>query len=549
MITVNDTLNLTDTYHKTTLGPFFLQNMFLIMALIFIVFFVILLLNLRNIREQLPRVDKRTLMALIIIFLVGFTLRNSQYIYGYGVDGIHYTESARTWLHTGAFMKGCAFGDLDSCRCYVEVLFPAGFPFIILLLYMAFGVNSLLVMILNGIISSLAIILTFFIARMLFNRNDIGLYSAVVFSVIPIDVFIAGTAAVRTVSLFFMGLTTLFLLMSLERDRLSSWMLVAITFSMSIYIRQENSILLIPLICLFLTRYKGTVKGFIKSDRFLFPAILLIITQIPVQHWILFVGGFGNNMPDFSLSYLPYHLPVMFSGLFVPSYEAAIFSPIPTMLFLFSAIFIFKRKGEVAFLWLWFISLFMLYALYFQCSAIVCGEHIRYMSSLSISYSILAGLSLFWITKRIRIRWEYLLPLAFVTLFLTSGLAIPTTIFQDARLLEPRLGDQLSAIAKIPAECTVIIPNYMATGSDVLEDRRKWVDLDLLLLFNGELALSEMRDAECLVLVCDPIVYETELNEQKKFITQHFDLDFYFEEGVVNVYNVTPKEGVAWKQL
>jgi hypothetical protein len=536
-----DAINITGIYHGTALGMFFLQNMFLIMSLTFIIFFLMLLLNLKDIRRQLSGIDRRTWAILLMILILGFALRNSSYMYGYGFDGIHYTESARTWLHTGIFMKGCAFGDLDSCRLYHQTLFPAGFPFMILLLYMAFGVNSLLPMALEGIISSLTIILVFLITRSLLNRNDIGLYSALVFSLIPVDVAIAGTGAVRPASLFFMGLTVLFFLTALGRNRLASWLLVAITLSLSIYMRQENSILLIPLLFLFMTRYKGDRLQFIRSGKFLLPAALFIATQIPVQHWILFMGGLGGSMPDFSLAYLPYHVPVMLGSLFLPQHGMATFNPTASLFFLLSAAFLFRReRREAAFLWIWFTILFMLYALYFHCPSLVCGDHIRYMHSMNIPYSILAGLSIFWIINHLRIKTGHGIALAFTLLFLTSGIEVPTTLFNDARLQEPRLGDQFIAISKTPPNCTIIIANYMAAGSDVLSEKRRWIDLDMVLADGGSPALAEMREAECLALICNSYINESPESEQNKFISQYLAMDFYFSQGdTAKAYNAT----------
>lgn len=544
MVAIVETLNCTGIYHETNLGLFFLQNMFIIMSVILFVFIIALVFNISDIRKHLSGIEKKTLIILFLILLFGFFLRNSEYMYGYGLDGIHYTESARTWLHTGMFMKGCAIGDMDSCRLYHQVLFPAGFPYMILLLYMSFGVNTLNVMAFTGIVSSLTIILVFYITRLLFEKDDIGLYSALVFSLIPVDILIAGTGAARSVSLFFMGLTVLFFLIALKNDKLLNWMLVSVTLSLSIYIRQENSLLLIPLSFFLIKKYRASIKGFITSSRFIISAALLGITQIPVQHFVLFSGGLSTHgIPEFSLSYIPLHLPMMLSGLFVPFNGVAIFSSVTTILFLSSAVFLFRKEIKNAgFLWVWFLSFFVLYILYFYCPTLLCGEHVRYMSSLSIPYSILAGFSVFWIAEHFKIKKEYCFVIAFLALFITSGIAMPTSLFRDSRLDEPRLGDQLSAIAGTPPECTVIIPiNYMATGSDVLDARRRWID-EMANSEYEDLALIEAKEAECMVFVYASGLNETLIAEKNRFISRHINLEFYFNQNTIDVYNATLKE-------
>jgi hypothetical protein len=541
MLVFNETLNIAGIYETSTLAPFFLQNMFVIMSLIFLAFFAVLALNLPDIRKQISGINRETLLALLLILAVGFCLRNADYMYGYGVDGIHYTESARIWLETGIFMKGCAIGEIGSCRLYSGVLFPAGFPFIILLLYSMFGVNSLAAMVFNGIFSSATILLVFFISKQLFKRDDVSLYSAMIFSLVPIDIFIGGSAAVRSISLFFTGLTVFFFLMATENKRMINWIMVSLAFSLSIFMRQENSILIIPLAMLFWFRCKQGAREFLFSSRFLIPLAFLIITQIPVQHFIIFSSGLSPpGMSDFSLSYLPLHFPILIQGLFLPANNLAIFSPIASILLFFSLIFLWRRdRRETAFLWLWFLSLFLLYSLYFFCPSLSCLEYPRYMSSLSVAYSILAGLSLSWISMRLKARIRHFLPASFVVLFLTSGLAIPITMFADARMNEQHLGDQLTAIEKSPPGCTVMIRNYMAAGSDVLSQRRRSIDIDLIMPGTRQLALQEMKDAECLVLVSRSVYDKTEISEQIPVIGEDLELELYFQQGDYNVYNAT----------
>jgi hypothetical protein len=535
---LNETINITGIYHKTAMGPLFLQNMHPIMLLIFLAFFIILVMNLGAIRQHISGIERRTWAALLLIFLLGFALRNSGYMYGFNLDGIHYTESARTWLHTGIFMKGCAFGDIDSCSLYHQALFPAGFPFMILVLYQAFGVNSLLPMALTGILGSITILLVFFISRELFNNDGAALCGALVFALIPLDIMISGTGAVRPVSLFFTGITVFFFLHALKRDTISSWLLVSITLSLTIYMRQENSVILIPFLLLFLMRYRKPTD-FIKSERFILPAALFVATQIPVQHWILFMGGLGPGIPDFSASYLPFHLPLMLMGLFFPYSGMGTFGFAATVLFLGSALFLLKGERGPAFLWVWFVSFFLLYALYFQCSSMVCGDHVRYLSSLSIPYSVLAGLSLYHIRPYLRIRMGHFLVIAALILFFTSGIPIPSSMFADARLQEPLLGDHITAISRTLPECTVITPNYMAAGSDLLGARRRWIDLEMVLVDGGRSALSEMEQAECMVLVYSSRINKSTESEQNTFIKENLVLEPYFTEGTAEVYNAS----------
>ncbi len=537
MLSISDVV-VTGHYTQTAMGGFLFENMFIIMTAIYAVFAFALLLNARDIRKYLSGIDRKTLIILLLIFLAGFLLRNIEYSFAHGFDSMHYPETARTWMATGLFMKGCAVGEISDCGFYLDVLFPAGFPYLIALLYTTFGVNTLNVMVMNGMIGSMSILVVFVIARKLFRKDSIALYSSLVFSLVPIDILIAPTTAVRTSSLFMIGLTIMFFLMAIDNGRLRNWFLVAMTLSLSIYFRQENSILLVPMFVLFMHRYRKSKREFLLSGRFILPLAILIATQIPVQHWILFMGGHSPpGMSDFSIDYFFMHLPWTASALFFPEWIGQLFSPLASMLFLFSIIFLAKKeKFNALFLWSWFLSFFVLYTSFFYCPTLDCPEYPRYMSALSMPYSILAGLSLHWMQKRFRMKREYLIPAAFILLLLTSGLSMPGGIFRDSRPDVPRTGLQIRAVSVTPPECTVLVNNYMATGSDILEHRRRWIDLDTIGFFDGVYAYNEASNATCLMLIEDDYLGVSDIEGKYGFVSDHLELEPYSNSTGFRIY-------------
>lgn len=523
-----ENITITGGYDSTALGAFFLENMFLIVMLIFLALVITFLFNVKHIKRNLSGINKTTWLTLSLIIMAGFALRNAQYEYGQTFDGIQYPTYAATWLDTGTYLKACFIGNLDDCGIYYGTLVPAGFPFIIILLYMAFGMSSMVVMVFTGIIGSVNILITFMIAYLLFKREDVGLYSAIVHAFLNLDILMAGTASLRPVSLFFMELSLLSFLLAMRDDRVRSWLFFALTLSFTVYVKQENSIILLPIGFLFFLNYKEG-KEFFSSTRFLIPAALFLISQIPVQHWIITNGGIPLGYPAFSASYMPRNLPHMMSILFWPAWgHCTLFSPAVSIIFFSSLLFLYndRYRPYIASLWIWVASLLMLYSSFFHHEGFV-----RFMTPTIMAYSLLAGLVIQRSASFFRIRLRYGLTLTSVLLLLTSGVAIPSTMFKDNRLDEPALKAWFDAIESTPPNCTIIMDS-LAVSSDALpENQRRWI-ITHDMGFYTNLILEELNGSECIMLI---------QRSEENTTNPYLNLLPYFEKGGIAVYKATLK--------
>ena len=531
------------------------QNILAFMSIHFALLLAFLLLNFKTIAKQFSKINRKVWIILLLIFLVGFCLRNAEYWYGTHSDAYAPLETAKFLVLEGKHVKACSVGRAGYCSSYQQVIQPAGFPFMISLFYIIFGINTLPVLILSAVLGSLSVILVFLICYLLFKRDEIALYASLVYALIPLDIFFSGTGFTRVISMFFIGCSVLVYLIALRKNNLSSWILFTLFLSFSIYIRQENYIL-IPLFFLGLFLFKYNIKNKDNIKKLLISAVIFVILQLHVFYWTNFVMAYvfahPLGLPLFSLTCLgeitPYFLNFLLglSGHFIPSY----YSLAATVLFIigiaFIPIFFFIKKNhttESSFVFLWFILFFLIYGSY--CMIFVEGYipgMARYMLQFHIPYSILAGYAFYVIrskVKRINKQASLALIPIFIILLLLS-LQLPTTLFKDARTDYD--SEYFSAIKNTPPNSTIITQMFMLVSSDVVEGNRKYIDPAVIVLRGTtKHTIRLLHESEEVYYIELPYCNDWPDHLGCKFIMENLDLEFAFSEGSLNVYRVLMK--------
>jgi len=375
--------------------------------------------NIKHLWQEIKKIDGKIWLLLLVIFLFGFYLRNSEYWLGTHTDGYVAQESAHLWVLYGQHVKACALGNHQDCKLFEQVLAPPGSPFIIALAHLIFGIHSLNASVISAILSSLTIILVFLIAYLIFKKEEIGLYAALVFSLIPLNIINSQTGEARPTGLFFVGLTILFYLLALKNNRFITWLLVAVALSYAIYVRQESYIL-VPLLLIFFVIFKWqSIKEFIKKIREkiidakpLFYAVFLgwifFILQIPVLRWLLYENPY-NTYPGggiFGLNYKTILIPA--KALLLHFFNL---SPVANMIFhynlLASIVFgaavlflIFTRKKEPIFILGLLLAYFFIYSLLFDGNIYgtgqITGDYFRRTLMFHLPYAIIAGFGFYY---------------------------------------------------------------------------------------------------------------------------------------------------------
>ena len=475
-------------------------------------------------------------------------------------------ESAHLWVLHGEFVKSCALGNHIDCKLFEQALAPPGFPFIIVLAHLIFGIHSLNASVISAILSSLTIILSFLIAYLVFKKEEVGLYAALVFSLIPLNIINSQTGESRPAGLFFAGLAFLFYILALKNNKLITWLAATVSLSYAIYVRQESYIL-VPFLVTFFIIYKWPEinlwwKLFFEKKpdtKIILWASLLgwlfFILQIPVLHWLLFNNPYnsyqGGSIGLFSLSFKTIMIPA--SAFFLQFFNFSSvaggiwhYDMIPSFIFwatVFLIIF-WQRKKEYFLPLVFFTAYYLIYSLLFDGNLygnnLLTYDYFRRSLMLHLPVAIVAGYGFYYFNpfKKRSLLIFNLLIVFLLIIFLNlnfgysfiskktitsfffdklnswqeiSSLYFPKSIFKDARatkegdasLMHP-FQAYWSAIEKIPNGCLVISSQNMMVTNDYLKNNeRKAVSINLIFDKSGDIFLEEFRENQCVVYIED----------------------------------------------
>jgi len=523
------------TYNDWLLDNFFLHNTLVVTGVLFLFFLAMLFLNRRELWQEI-KIEKKVAIILLFIFLLGFWLRNSKYSLGEHTDGWVYAESAKFIIAQGIYVKDCAIGNLQSCRLYEQVLAPPGYPFLISIAYMLFGINTIYACIISGILGSLTILLIFYITKKLFDEKT-GLISALIFALFPYDLLFAGSGHVRSTSLFFIALTIFFYLIAIEKDKIKNWVLLAATLSFAVYVRQENIVLLAPMVLgLFLFGYFTNAKHSKKPIefkaklffvKFLLPALVFVLTQLPVQRWV--TSGYLGVPSIFSIQSFFITTPRIIADFFITKNFYAkrirgfsmLYNPLVSICFFASIFFLLKgiKRKQQLFLSSIFIVYFLVVTSY-SPNVKQSYDYIRQSHPLVMPVAIISAFVLDEVNKRIIKRDLFFLFAIAAILALSSNLDFTPTLFNDARQsMPPTEALHFSATNSTPNNCTIITPLYLVPVSDAIpENRRRTVNY-WLIDFTKDLVNEEIAQSNC-VIFFDDTSYATLLAQNRQFFEE-----------------------------
>ncbi len=122
---------------------------------------------------------------------------------------------------------------------------PNGWPFLVSLLFQAFGVNEAYVFMLNNLIFSGSVLIVYLIVRRLTDRFFPALLGALVYAIIPHNLIWTNTAAAEPSAAFFGGLTALFLISYLRSEKKIHFYLFALTLPLACQMRPESGLIAI----------------------------------------------------------------------------------------------------------------------------------------------------------------------------------------------------------------------------------------------------------------------------------------------------------------
>ena len=214
----------------------------LINFLLIICFFII---NFKDIRNQLKDIKKYTWILLLAIFILAlfikiFAVPHTHRVY---FDEDIYLDMGKEILVRGQGSL-CNYGDSVGCHEYAFMKWPSGYPFLLAGSYLFFGIGEPVAFALVTLLGSLSTILIFLIAYLFSKKDNIALFSALLFSLIPVHIIWSASVASEPVYIFFTLFAVFCFALSFKSANWRIWALAIVVLAYAVQIRTEGVILL-----------------------------------------------------------------------------------------------------------------------------------------------------------------------------------------------------------------------------------------------------------------------------------------------------------------
>lgn len=510
--------------------PFFLFSQLALIIILTIYCF-------KSIRKEFGKIDRKVWFFLLLILIFGFYLRNNVYSHHHYEDGWEYHEIAK-YMATQFKFQGCYIGNLFDCKLSRVQVHPGGYSAIIAMSYWLFGIDSMHAIKISVLLSTLTILLVFLISYILFKSEDIAVLSALVFSLIPLNMKISSTSLSEPTSMFFLTLSFfLFLFSFRKKQELLILSLFAIVTSFAIQVRRENFILLPIYVLLYFI-----LKPKIQKDKFLIPTILyFLIFAIP--DFIFFIarieGFLGQTKdPAFSIDYL-IALVYPYARTF---FDPSSFLPLFSLCLVLSLAFIKKREIKILVIPLLVYSLvfvsFMQNPVLVRSGKLEAYQVLFYSLQIHPFYAILAAFGAYNIIGGPRKNKVMVISaIIFMSvLMMPKENMIHPLVPKDNRLNTNTFRTIYNISANTADECYILVHYYM-----VVQEESSNQNVFYNVMIKAGQGQNLIRRGECVIyLEIDDWNCKNEVfGPYCQYLNDNYNLDFSYQSGGIKVYNVT----------
>lgn len=227
------------------------------------------------------KTQRAELLLILFIFILALTLRLAyfkDYLNTYAYPVLSYSDGYSYYI----WAKDIASGDLLGNKAFMKWPFYAYF---LAFLFKIFGENIALVYMFQFILGAISCVLTYLIAKIMFNRA-VGVIAAVLFASYGMFIFYEGLLMYAGLSLFFNLLLFLFFLRLQASDRKVNFFLAGILLGVCT-ITQGNIIIFgILALLLILSKQKLKPKKLIYNFLVFFTGLLLVIGLVTLRNYI-----------------------------------------------------------------------------------------------------------------------------------------------------------------------------------------------------------------------------------------------------------------------
>ena len=444
---IQNIINLVNNYFRAAIPLFITAN--------FILLIILICLNRKELWEFFKKIRKRTWLVLVLIILLASFFRifiTPHQTIMFGDEG-WYMETAKNMLE-------------GNYEYFIRGIYKSiGWPFVIAISFFLFGVDNLVAHYASSVLGILTVFNVFCLALVIFKKENIALWSAFLFSLIPVHIAWSGSAETNVASLFFITLALFFSFLYFERkDNYLLWLsLVALAFACQMRI-ENYFLLLLFLLGLLIFKIKVFQKANLKttlSNLLLIGLVIILITPNLANtlhhhlsaNWNELTSQNQQYAPSWGISNLIYNSTRQASRFVNNHYHPFIFSVFLIIGFIWALI---KKRRASIFLSFWFLLLFLIY---FGCWPNL-GPKSRFFMGFYPITTIFAGYGLYSVTNSFgSTKFKKFLILVLIPIIILSFFSrIKKEIENTASNFQGEMQTAITHLAakKIPKNCIII---------------------------------------------------------------------------------------------
>ncbi|MCX6759183.1 MAG: glycosyltransferase family 39 protein [Candidatus Nealsonbacteria bacterium] len=441
----------------------------------FILLLILIFLNREELKLFFKKIKRKTWIILFLIFFLALALRL------FLIPHFLRTFYDEAW-HIGAAERLVESNFLDQGNYAKGV----GWPFILAIFFKLFGVSNWTALYTSSVFGALTIFNIFLIGFSFFKKEKIALWSAFLFSIIPLHVIWSGSSIANISSIFFATFALFISSLYFRNKTLPLFCLSLISLAFAAQFRQENYIyfLIFFIGLLIFKNFSFRKIKFTKLDCFrkknliiyillflligifVLPSFIQVLDFQLFTNWAQRESGGKLLTQNWSVPNLIYNFSTWGKDIFTNKYHPLVFS----FLFILGIIYLFKRERQkLLFLLIWFFSLFFIYF----CSWPTLGWESRFLLSFYPITSIFAGVGIYIICKKLSGKFNSNnLTIFFVSilLFLFSffiGKGIIYNLAEIEAILETKIPEM--AQNEIPSNCVIVtnVPEMISATTDL----------------------------------------------------------------------------------
>jgi len=399
--------------------------------ILFLLFFTFLFIFRRSVLK--PINNKRLLLQALSLFFLALLIRITipPKISRTMFDEDIYLDMAKQISLSGRSCL-CDFGNATRCfRCEM-MKWPVGHPFLLLFVYF-FSHSFLAASLFISFLNSLTVVFVFFSAYLLFKKEKIAFFSALVFALLPVNILWSTSLSSDVTFSFFVSFTLFFLLLAIKSKNKDVYLLSLLALGLAVQAKAE-AFILIPLYFLTIFLLDKKLKHLLKSTKHLIALIIVFLLIFPnTLHLMLSsrTDTWGSPGRKFSTKYLKenfipnisywFELPRFVNWMQINKYNyfsKQLYHPVIFTLFaIFGALIGMRKKRlETIVLILWFVCLFFLYAS-FYAGSVFYGVDVRFVLPQYVVFSILSGVGISYLVDLLKKRTRRLFEILVVLIF------------------------------------------------------------------------------------------------------------------------------------